>query len=190
MIYILDDFVDKKLFEIANNYLKKGSWTEKKAGDKNFYIQESNEEFDNYVLNKLSKFEGKKLYNILSFFRMSNAEFDDDWRIHADAKIKGERPDRAAVLYMSPRELEDLHGTAFYEHDVYGKELPMDISDKEFDLLLTEDSEILEKWRLSSVVGYQQNRILSYPSNYFHSKFPNTSWKEGREVYVIFYKFK
>ena len=121
---------------------------------------------------------------------MSNAEFDDDWRIHADAKIKGERPDRAAVLYMSPRELEDLHGTAFYEHDVYGKELPMDISDKEFNLLLTEDSEILEKWRLSSVVGYQQNRILSYPSNYFHSKFPNTSWKEGREVYVIFYKFK
>ena len=67
MIYILDDFIDKKLFEIANDYLKKGSWTEKKAGDKNFYIQESNEEFDNYILNKLSKFEGKKLYNILSF---------------------------------------------------------------------------------------------------------------------------
>ena len=68
MIYILDDFIDKKLFEIANDYLKKEVGLRKKAGDKNFYIQESNEEFDNYILNKLSKFEGKKLYNILSFF--------------------------------------------------------------------------------------------------------------------------
>ena len=47
-----------------------------------------------------------------------------------------------------------------------------------------------EKWRLVSVAGYEQNRLISYPSNYFHSKYPNQSWKEGRNVYVIFYKFK
>lgn len=190
MIYTIDNFIDKDLFKIATNYLKKGKWVTHKAGDKNFYVQESPKSFNEYVLSKLSHFEGKELYSILSFFRMSNDNLDADWRIHADAKINGEQPDRAAVIYMSPRELEELHGTAFYEHDIYGKELPMDISDKEFDLLLQEDSEILEKWRLTSVVGYEQNRIISYPSNYFHSKYPNKSWKEGREVYVIFYKFK
>ena len=52
------------------------------------------------------------------------------------------------------------------------------------------DSEQLEKWRLVSVVGYEQNRIISYPANYFHSKYPNMSWKEGRQVYVMFYKYK
>mgnify|MGYP003671009725 FL=1 len=190
MIYVLDNFIDKELFKIATSYLEKGTWIDHKVGEKHFYTQESNNAFDDYVLSKLSSFEGKELKNILSFFRMSNDELDTNWRIHADAKIKGEQPDRALVLYMSPRELEEIHGTAFYEHDIYGKELPMDISNKEFDLLLTEDSEMLEKWRLTSVVGYEQNRVVSYPSNYFHSKYPNKSWKEGREVFVMFYKFK
>ena len=52
------------------------------------------------------------------------------------------------------------------------------------------DAEILEKWRLSSVVGYEENRLLSYPSSYFHSKFPNKAWLSGRKVFVMFYKFK
>jgi len=190
MIYILDDFVDKDLFKIATDYLKKGKWLDRKVGEKHFYTQESPKAFDDYVLSKLSNFEGKELYNILSFFRMSNDDLDTSWRIHADAKINGEQPDRALVLYMSPRELEELNGTALWEHDIYGDKLPMDISDKEFDLLLTEDAEMLNKWRLTSVLGYEQNRLVSYPSNYFHSKYPNRSWKEGREVYVMFYKFK
>jgi hypothetical protein len=56
--------------------------------------------------------------------------------------------------------------------------------------IIKQDSENLEMWRLVSVSGYEQNRIVSYPSNYFHSKYPNKSWKEGRQVYVIFYKYK
>ena len=31
---------------------------------------------------------------------------------------------------MSPRELEELHGTAFWEHQIYGKELPKDVTDE------------------------------------------------------------
>ena len=45
-------------------------------------------------------------------------------------------------------------------------------------------------WTLNSVIGYEQNRAISYPANYFHSKYPNKSWKSGREVFVMFYKFK
>lgn len=190
MIYIIDDFIDKDLFRIATDYLKKGEFIKKTVGEKNFYIQTSPESFNNYVLNKLSIAEGRPLQNILSFFRVSTNTLDCNWRIHSDLNINGERPDRAAVLYMSPREIEELHGTAFWEHEVYGKNLPSHITDEEYDRMIQVDAEELDMWRLVSVAGYEQNRIISYPSSYFHSKYPNKSWKEGREVFVIFYKYK
>jgi hypothetical protein len=190
MIYTKDNFIDKDLFNIACNYLKKGEFIKHKAGEKNFYIQESIKAFDDYVLAKLGVIEGRPLENILSFFRVSTDELDNTWGIHSDLNINGQRPDRAAVLYMSPRELEELHGTAFWEHEVYGKDLPSHITDEEYNRTIKEDSENLDMWRLVSVSGYEQNRLVSYPANYFHSKYPNKSWKEGREVFVIFYKFK
>jgi hypothetical protein len=54
--------------------------------------------------------------------------------------------------------------------------------------VLAEDSNKLYKWDLHSVVGYKENRGLMYPCNYFHSKYPNIGWPEGRMVYVMFYK--
>ena len=115
---------------------------------------------------------------------------DVTWRIHSDLNIAGEKPDRALVLYMSPREREDLHGTALWEHHRYGTEIPKNISNEDYDKMINVDAENLDMWRLSSVVGYEQNRIISYPSSYFHSKYPNKSWKEGRRVYVMFYKYE
>jgi hypothetical protein len=190
MIHIIDNFIDKDLFKIAEKYLKKGEFIKHTAGDKNFYIQESPTTFDDYVLRKLGMIEGKPVENILSFFRVSNEDLDNKWRIHSDLNIDGKKPDRAAVLYMSNRKVEELHGTAFWEHEVYGKNLPDHITDKEYNRLIEVDSEELDMWRLVSVAGYEQNRLVSYPANYFHSKYPNKSWKEGREVYVIFYKYK
>lgn len=190
MIHIIDDFIDKDLFKIATDYLKKGEFLKHNVGGKNFYTQNSPESFNKYVLGKLGLIEGRPVENILSFFRVSTDELDNNWRIHSDLNIKGERPDRAAVLYMSHREKEELHGTAFWEHEIYGKNLPSHISDEQYNELIKVDSENLNMWRLVSVAGYEQNRLVSYPANYFHSKYPNKSWKEGREVYVIFYKFK
>ena len=63
-------------------------------------------------------------------------------------------------------------------------------TDKEFDKMILKESENLDMWTLNSVIGYEQNRAISYPANYFHSKYPNKSWKEGREVFVMFYKIK
>ena len=55
MIYIKDDFIDKDLFKIACNYLKKGKFIKHTVGEKNFYIQKSPTTFDQYVLNKLTQ---------------------------------------------------------------------------------------------------------------------------------------
>ncbi len=188
MIYILDDFVEKNLFKIANDYLDKNTFNKIKAGDKDFHIQKSNKEFDKYVTSRLSMVEGKEIKNILSFFRVSTDTLDVSWRIHSDLNINGEKPDRALVLYLSPREKEDLHGTALWEHDIYGREIPKEITDEDYDKMIKLDANNLDRWRLSTVVGYEENRLVSYPSSYFHSKYPNVSWKEGRKAFVMFYK--
>ena len=189
MIYIVDDFIDNLLLPIVTDYLTGSPFKKNIVGDKPFYTKPSIPQFDKYVLDKLSDIEGRPLKNILSFFREATDELDISWRIHSDLNINGQKPDRALVLYMSPRELEDLHGTALWEHHRYGKELPKDISDTEYDSMIKVDAEDLDKWRLSSVIGYEKNRLISYPSSYFHSKYPNVSWKEGRQVFVMFYKF-
>jgi len=190
MIYIVDDIIEKDLFQLATDYLNEGEFEKVESGGKDFYIKESPESFTEHILSKLQAREGREMECLLSFFRQATDELDVTWRIHSDLNINGQRPDRALVLYMSPREKEDLHGTALWEHHRYGRELPKEITDAEYDRMIKGDSEVLDMWRLSSVIGYEQNRMVSYPSSYFHSKYPNTSWKEGRQVYVMFYKYK
>ena len=190
MIYVIDDFLERPILDVAKNYLNDEPFEKEVVGEKNFYVKESPTDFTNYVIDRLTVIERRPLVNILSFFREATDELDISWRIHSDLNIKGERPDRAIVLYMSPREMEDLHGTALWEHHMYGREIPKDISNEQYDEMIKVDAEDLDKWRLSSVVGYESNRLISYPSSYFHSKYPNVSWKEGRQVFVMFYKFK
>jgi hypothetical protein len=190
MIYIIDDFLERPIYDVTNNYLNTGPFVKHVVGEKPFYIKESPADFTDYVVNRLMSIEKRPLVNILAFFREATDELDVSWRIHSDLNINGEKPDRAIVLYMSPREREDLHGTALWEHHLCGREIPKGISDEEYDKMIKVDAEDLDKWRLSSVIGYEKNRLISYPSSYFHSKYPNVSWKEGRKVFVMFYKFK
>jgi len=55
--------------------------------------------------------------------------------------------------------------------------------------MLKEDAEDLKKWNVKSIIGHKKNRLLSYPCNYFHSKYPN-KFKESRIVFVMFYKYE
>jgi len=189
MIYVLDDFIEKPLMVTVDKYINDGPFEKHISGEKDFYIKESPLAFDDYVIEKLEEIERRPLTGILSFFREATDELDVTWRIHSDLNINGQKPDRALVLYLSPREREDLHGTALWEHHMYGREIPKGITNEEYDKMIKVDAEDLDRWRLSSVIGYERNRLISYPSSYFHSKYPNVSWKEGRKVYVMFYKF-
>ena len=60
-------------------------------------------------------------------------------------------------------------------------------TDKEFDRMLSQESNDLSRWELNTVIGHRENRLISYPSSYFHSKYPNKGWEEGRIVFVMFY---
>ena len=190
MIYFIDNFLDKNLFKKTINELNSKDYTEHKTPGKSFWIQETEQEFIDYVLKVLSKKENVELESILGFFRLSTNAIDTEWRIHSDGIINNQQPDRAVVLYISQKELTELHGTAFWNHKKYGKKQPENISDEEFNRLLIEDSGNLNNWELDTVLGYEQNRLISYPANYFHSKYPNKSWENGRQVFVMFYKIK
>jgi hypothetical protein len=188
MINVIDNFLEKDIYEPLYKKLSSNQFKEIPAGDKSFWVQFSTPEFDALVLNKISTLEGVKRKNIFSFFRVATDKVDTDWRIHSDAIINGERPERALVLYLSPSHMTGLHGTAFWEHKELGESLPEDVSFEDYDKVLLGDSNNIDKWDLRSVIGYRINRAVMYPCNYFHSKYPNEGWAEGRMVYVMFYK--
>ena len=138
---------------------------------------------------KLSILENKKVENILCFFREAKKNQDNTWRIHNDSIINNQQPDRSIVLFMSESKSNALNGTALWEHKEYGDTF-LDVNDyKKYDKLLLEDSENLNKWNLKTIIGHKPNRLLSFPSNYFHSKYPK-EFKESRIVLVMFYKIK
>lgn len=184
MIYIKDNFLPKALYKDLIAYCN--DFTEIKYPDKSFWVKELPKELIDYIENKLQEIEGKNIKNILCFAREANKEQDNDWRIHNDTIINEQQPDRAIVLYLKADEAE-LHGTAFWEHEKYGHTY-IKSDTKEFDRMLKEDANNKNKWKLNSIVGYKPNRLLSYPCNYFHSKYPN-KYNKQRIVLVMFYKY-
>tara|TARA_R100000742_G_C4262032_1_gene79842 strand:+ start:352 stop:951 length:600 start_codon:yes stop_codon:yes gene_type:complete len=188
MIYIQDNFLPEIIFNKIEPLLI--DFKELDVGDKKFYIKPTVEEFENWIKNKLEILENKKIKCIFSFFRIATDKLDTDWRIHCDSIINDDIPERAIVLHFSdPPNM--LTGTAFWEHCDHGYKLEsQDLSTKEFNRILSEDSNDLNKWTLNTVIGQKKNRLLSYPSNYFHSKYPNKVTKEGRKIFVMFYKYK
>tara|TARA_Y100000592_G_scaffold100557_1_gene181172 strand:- start:5610 stop:6170 length:561 start_codon:yes stop_codon:yes gene_type:complete len=184
MIYFVDNFLSPSLL---NNFLEDQSqFITFPTSGKTFWVRPSYEEFDNYVIERISKIEQRKIKNILSFFREAKEGQDDEWRIHNDSIINGEQPDRAIVLYMQSEESKELNGTAFWEHKKYG-EVYKESGYQEDEKDLIEGSNKIEDFTLKSIIGYKQNRLLSYPSNYYHSKYPR-EFKEPRRVFVMFYK--
>lgn len=188
MINIVDNFLYPSLYDSVYGSLKNNEFQAVEVGDKKFWVQYSNKDFDDYIVERLSAIDGVKRESLLAFFRVATEEVDTDWRIHADSKVGDIRPERALVLYISESTKEGLHGTAFWKHKEMGYEMPLDVSNEESDRFLLEEANNVDNWELHSVVGYKPNRALMYPSNYFHSKYPNEGWKEGRMVYVMFYR--
>jgi|TARA_R110000851_G_C12815628_1_gene538981 hypothetical protein len=183
MIYIKDNFLPNNLYKELLNYSDK--FNEVKTPGKSFWVKKLPNEFIEYITGRLEKLEGNKIKNILAFLREAKEGQDNDWRIHNDSIIEGQQPDRAIVLYIKGNE-QKLNGTAFWEHENYGHTY-IKSNDKEFDRMLKEDANDKSKWKLNSVVGYKDNRLLSYPGEYFHSKYPN-EYKDQRIVLVMFYK--
>jgi hypothetical protein len=184
MIYIKDDFLPKKLLDCIEE--DRSNYEEVVTPGKSFWVKHASTDFIIWICNRISEIEGNMVMPILGFFREAKEGQDNDWRIHNDSIIEGQQPDRAAVLYISDNNHNNLNGTAFWEHKLYGDTFK-NISLEKFNKLINEDSNDLEKWTLKSIIGHKKNRLISYPCNYFHSKYPN-EFVKSRKVFVIFYK--
>tara|TARA_R110001606_G_C15219056_1_gene633794 strand:+ start:10 stop:570 length:561 start_codon:yes stop_codon:yes gene_type:complete len=184
MIYIIDDFLSKKTFEIVKN--NKEDFKEVKTPGKSFWVKEPSLEFIAHFEDRLEKIEGQEVMNIMAFFREAKKGQDNEWRIHNDTIINNQQPDRALVFCIkSPA--KELNGTAFWEHKKYGDTFTEPDNPEEFNRLLKEDANDKSKWNLKSIIGFKPNRLISYPCEYFHSKYPN-EFKGSRVVFVMFYK--
>ena len=186
MIYIEDDFLEKELLDTL--LLDKRDYQEVKTPGKSFWVKEPHSLLVDYMISKISYIENRQVENILCFFRQAKEGQDNNWRIHNDTIIEGQQPEKAIVLYLSENKTKELNGTAFWSHKDFGDTYPGGSKD-DFNELLTSDANDTSKWDLKSVIGHKQNRLISYPCNYFHSKYPN-EFKESREVLVMFYKLK
>jgi len=184
MIYIIDDFLSKKTFEIVKN--NKENFKKVDFPDKSFWIKEPSPEFIAHFEDRLGAIEGNEVMNIIAFFREAKEGQDNEWRIHNDTIIEQQQPDRALVFCIKSPD-DELNGTALWEHKKYGETFTESDNIEEFNRLLKEDANDKDKWNLKSIIGFKPNRLISYPCEYFHSKYPN-EFKGSRVVFVMFYK--
>ena len=119
-----------------------------------------------------------------SFLRLSTNEIDADIRIHADTSMDSEY---ASVLYFNNPPSEDDCGTAFWEHSVYGDECAVGVNG-------LEDCDNLDMWNLKNVINMKKNRLITYPTKLFHSRYPFKGWgkdkADGRVVWGSFFNEK
>jgi hypothetical protein len=124
---------------------------------------------------------------ILSFVRSAYKGFDDDLRIHADNIIQGSKTSIATVLYINDEDGVTPNGTAFWEHYIYGRSLPIDCTDEEFNNVIEVDANNRSAWIFKDYISSRPNRMLTYDANYFHSKHPAEITEGIRKVLVTFY---
>jgi len=186
MIYIKDNFLEPDLLETI---LKdKREYLEVETPGKSFWVKEPSNIFVDYMVAKISYIEHVEAENILCFFRQGKLDKDNEWRVHNDSIIEGQKPERALVLFLSEDNHKGLNGTALWSHKTHGDTYKGSTED-DFNKLLINDSNDISKWDLKTVIGHKQNRLVSYPCEYFHSKYPN-AFEDSREVLVMFYKTK
>ena len=187
-IYVIDDFFSKELF--ARIEKDKTPYEEVKMPGKSFWVKRPTKDFMDWICARISHIEGNLISPVLGFFREAKEGQDNDWRIHNDSIIEGQQPDRAIVIYISEDNSNTLNGTAFWEHKLYGHKFVREgdlVDEEEFNRMIIEDSNNLDLWELNSVIGHKKGRLLSYPCDYFHSKYPN-EFIDSRKVFVMFYK--
>jgi hypothetical protein len=142
---------------------------------------------------RISHFLGQTITPKLSAFRINYAgEVPHSW-VHSDdicAKY-------ASVLYLNPAE-QCSGGTAFWAHEKFGNRLftdaeleAMGMDWTKYHQTMTAEWKELKPWKQEAFVPMQFNRFITYPTCFFHSRFPfegfGTRAEDGRLIWICFY---
>lgn len=134
----------------------------------------------------------------LSFFRMGLRQHKPEVYIHSDTSVGAQF---AAVYYLTPANA-CIGGTAFWTHretmasrqptieDTQGRG---DVLSELFEVY-NRDTNDESKWDMDGLVPMKWNRMILYPGDLFHSRFPKDYVAEtndlGRLIWVCFFDTK
>jgi uncharacterized protein DUF6445 len=137
---------------------------------------------------------GKRIQPKLSCFRLNLAgELPHSW-VHSDDICAR----YASVLYLNAPE-QCKGGTAFWKHKTRGidrlpskAELTAQGEDADaFYKTMDREWKELQHWERTEFVSMRFNRFITYPTCFFHSRFPfeafGTGPKDGRLIWICFY---
>jgi hypothetical protein len=143
---------------------------------------------------RIAEVVGEPITPRLSCFRLNlKGELPHSW-VHSDDICA----EFASVLYLNPKE-QCEGGTAFWKHAALGMDRllsPSEIRDRELDpdsfhRFMTREWKDLTFWQQTGFVGMRFNRFISYPTCYFHSRFPFEAFGDGPEngrlIWVCFF---
>lgn len=188
-LVVVDDFFPNgssiREFAIAN-----GFDTEEFKGHKYHGVGTPNNEgiakASETLVAKATGIERSKVECKMNFFRIGMKGVPVTTYIHMDRDCG----DLAVVCHLSPK---CYGGTAFWTHKASGAhcwpdDVPMTEEDAE---ILNQDGNNEGAWDMNGYIAMRFNRALIYPTNYFHSRYPNhipaETPEEGRLVWVGFY---
>lgn len=146
-----------------------------------------------HVQDALSRFVGGRGAEIkITAYRSGHEKTDLHTNIHADNPIAK----WAFVYYLNLPE-QCRGGTAFYQLKETGwDEMPtqakLDAVGKDIEWMRSKWSDE-SQWNLISIAGMKFNRLIFYPTSYFHSRYPTKGWgpedkpEDARLVQVGFF---
>jgi hypothetical protein len=162
-------------------------------GDHVYHVAETPKEIETKVLNTLEQIHQRKIDLAVTFLRLANSRLDTDLRIHCDnGNVSGKFcPSHGAIFYIT-HDIEFINGTALWKHKKYGYTCPDNFDQEDIQNFLMADKDDPSKWDLSTIIGGVENRLVTYPAKYFHSKYPSVMTgkeiKNSRIIMVLFYK--
>ena len=138
---------------------------------------------------QLSLYLGREVKPSIEYFRLGTKEDSATTYIHADSACAR----NAAVWYLTEAPEGMVAGTAFWKHNETGKYgiTEEDRLNPELLAKLDADGADESKWTMVGLAGQKFNRLVMYPTNLFHSRYPQNAWgndvKDGRIVFTSFF---
>ena len=193
-IILVDDLLDTTEFENLKEYcFENRRFSALEKGDHIYYVANAPQEVIDKVTSHLEEIYNTKINNSVCFLRLASSFYDTDLRIHCDNGNVGTdfAPTHGGVFYITSGK-EEINGTAFWQHNKYGYVCPSNFTDEDIQKKIMCDKDDSSKWNLSTIIGGVPNRLVCYPSQYFHSKYPRVmnglTPKQSRIVLVTFFK--
>lgn len=112
--------------------------------------------------------------------------------IHNDLGVAG--AEWAAILYLTDPPAHDSSGTAFWRHVETGlvAQPSADSFSPEMAQQFNIDGQTMRPWQMDGYVAMRKNRLVIYPANRFHSRWPyrafGSSPADGRLIWVGFFR--